>query len=120
VRIHGPLVSDEEVESIAQSLREHGGPRYVDGIGDMIFGGATAGADIAHSGEDDLFSRAAAVVLRDRKASTSHIQRRLSIGYNRAADLMERLELEGLVSAPNHMGRREVLGGDRTGFAASA
>ncbi len=63
-------------------------------------------------GGDSLYDRAVAVVLRDRKASTSYVQRRLSIGYNRAADLIERMERDGLISAPNHTGRREILAGE--------
>ncbi len=69
---------------------------------------------------DSLYDRAVAVVLRDRKASTSYVQRRLSIGYNRAADLIERMEREGLISAPNQTGRREILAGDGPAHAASA
>jgi S-DNA-T family DNA segregation ATPase FtsK/SpoIIIE len=110
MRVHGPLVSDAEVDCIAELLRSQGPPRYIDGIAappqgeDEIEAG---GAAITH---DSLYERAVAVVLRDRKASTSYIQRRLAIGYNRAADLIERMEREGLVSTPSHSGRREILG----------
>ncbi len=110
LRIHGPFVSDSEVERVADNLRRQGPPRYITGI-DAAARSGESGAG-APSETDDLFAEAAEIVLRDRKASTSYLQRRLSIGYNRAADLIERLEREGLVSAPNHMGRRDVLGAE--------
>jgi S-DNA-T family DNA segregation ATPase FtsK/SpoIIIE len=113
VRVHGPFVSDEEVEALAAYLRTQGAPHYVDAIAaarlDTDEGAGAAGSD---DGSDSLYDRAVAVVLRDRKASTSYVQRRLSIGYNRAADLIERMEQEGLISAPNHTGRREILAGE--------
>jgi DNA segregation ATPase FtsK/SpoIIIE, S-DNA-T family len=117
VRVHGPFVADEEVEAIADALRQQGPPNYVDGMLD-----AAPPSDIARPSreetEGDLYDRAVAVVLRDRKASTSYIQRRLSIGYNRAADLIERMEREGLISAADPVGRREILVGP--GGAADA
>jgi S-DNA-T family DNA segregation ATPase FtsK/SpoIIIE len=115
VRVHGPFVSDEEVESIAQFLREQGQPSYVDGItdtpdddGDDTNSPAGASA-IGRATEADLYDKAVAIVLRDRKASTSYLQRRLSIGYNRAASLMERMEEEGIVGSANGVGKREIL-----------
>jgi S-DNA-T family DNA segregation ATPase FtsK/SpoIIIE len=116
-RVHGPFVSDEEVESIAAFLRSQGEPRYIDGIETSRAGPEAPEIAASAEGSDDLYDRAVAVVLRDRKASTSYIQRRLSIGYNRAADLIERMEQEGLVSAPNQMGRREILMGEPTAAA---
>jgi S-DNA-T family DNA segregation ATPase FtsK/SpoIIIE len=116
-RVHGPLVSDEEVESIAVFLRSQGEPRYIDGIDTSRAGPESPEIAAPSEGSDDLYDRAVAVVLRDRKASTSYIQRRLSIGYNRAADLIERMEQEGLVTAPNQMGRREILMGEPTAAA---
>jgi len=74
-------------------------------------------------GDEDLYDRAVAIVLRDRKASTSYLQRRLSIGYNRAADLIERMEAEGLISVANHAGKRDILahaGGAHGDSAADA
>ncbi|HKZ95420.1 MAG TPA: DNA translocase FtsK 4TM domain-containing protein [Hyphomicrobiaceae bacterium] len=118
VRVHGPFVSDEEVESIAEFLRGQGEPRYVAGIGEAMAMGEEPGTNGRPDGHDDLFDRAVAIVLRDRKASTSYIQRRLSVGYNRAADLVERMEREGLISAPNHAGKREILANGRAGAAA--
>jgi len=109
-RLHGPFVSDGEVETVARFLREQGQPQYLEAV--------TAGADEEDEGGGgesegggDLYDHAVAVVTRDRKASTSYIQRRLQIGYNRAASLMERMEREGVVSAANHAGKREILAG---------
>ena len=111
-RLHGPFVSDGEVEAVAKFLREQGQPQYLEEVtaapeedgemGDLGFGG--------EGGEsNDLYDRAVAVVTRDGKASTSYIQRRLQIGYNRAASLMERMEQEGVVGPANHAGKREIL-----------
>ncbi|MGH6922229.1 MAG: DNA translocase FtsK 4TM domain-containing protein [Propylenella sp.] len=113
-RVHGPFVSDEEVEDIVSHLKSQGVPDYLDSITDEDDeeGG---GFDAFSSGleeSNDLYDQAVAVVLRDRKASTSYIQRRLSIGYNRAASLIERMEKEGVVSPANHAGKREILVGE--------
>lgn len=108
VRVHGAFVSDEEVEAIADALRRQGPPNYVDGIGDVPVSETIASGE-RNVSEGDLYDRAVAIVLRDRKASTSYIQRRLSIGYNRAADIIERMEREGLVSAANAVGKRDIL-----------
>jgi S-DNA-T family DNA segregation ATPase FtsK/SpoIIIE len=120
VRAHGPFVSDEEVERIAEALRRQGPPSYVDGITDTETppcAEAEGGKPRAAS-DDDLYDMAVAIVLRDRKASTSYLQRRLSIGYNRAADLVERMEREGLIGPANNVGRREVLVSGREASAA--
>ena len=116
-RVHGPFVADEEVEAVADRLREQGAPDYLDSITEDAEGDSP---DAAAGGEgssgDDLFDRAVALVARERKASTSFIQRHLSIGYNRAAKIIERMESEGMVGRANHVGKREVLlpdpGGD--------
>ncbi len=108
-RVHGPFVSDEEVEAVSVHLKSHGQPDYVDNV--------TAGADgdvgldgpDQRSGSDDLYERARTIVLSERKVSTSYIQRRLSIGYNRAADIIDRMEQEGLITPASSTGRREVL-----------
>ena len=110
-RLHGPFVSDGEVETVAKFLRDQGEPQYLE---EVTAGGDEDGGDDGDmTGEggsgDDLYDRAVAVVTRDRKASTSYIQRRLQIGYNRAASLIERMEQEGVISSPNHKGFREVL-----------
>jgi DNA segregation ATPase FtsK/SpoIIIE, S-DNA-T family len=112
-RLHGPFVSDGEVETVARYLRDQGEPQYLD----EVTAGADedAGDDSELGGEggsgDDLYDRAVAVVTRDRKASTSYIQRRLQIGYNRAASLIERMEQEGVVGQANHAGKRDILAG---------
>lgn len=121
-RVHGPFVSDTEVEKIVAHLKTQAQPQYLEAI--------TADEDIEAS-EDrepgsmdseeagDLYDRAVAIVLRDRKCSTSYIQRRLSVGYNKAASLVERMEQEGVVGAANHAGKREILVGggvDRGAF----
>ena len=111
VRVHGPFVSDEEVESIAEALRGQGEPRYIEGVTDTAVASGPGIEEPRGQSDDDLYDRAVAVVLRDRKASTSYIQRRLGIGYNRAADLIERMEREGLVSPANAVGKREILAG---------
>ena len=114
LRVHGPFVSDEEVEAVANYLKTQGEPRYVASIAAAQEnpGGQHGGHSGGSEDGESLYDRAVAIVMRDRKASTSYIQRRLSIGYNRAADLIERMEEEGLISAPNHTGRREILAGE--------
>ena len=112
-RVHGPFVSDHEVEDVVRFLKTQGVPEYLDAVTeeadeDSDDPYAVFGQGNGNSG-DDLYDKALAVVARDRKASTSYIQRRLQIGYNRAASLIERMEQEGVVSGPNHKGVREVL-----------
>jgi S-DNA-T family DNA segregation ATPase FtsK/SpoIIIE len=117
VRCHGPFVSDEEVEEIVNHLKQFGEPDYVSGVVegppedkeadiDTVLGLNTGGNT---DGEDALYDTAVQVVIRDRKCSTSYIQRKLAIGYNKAARLVEQMEEEGLVSPANHVGKREIL-----------
>jgi len=112
-RVHGPFVSDTEVEEIVAYLKTQGQPDYLEAItaeddeDDGAAGGPAGTANLADS--DDPYDQAVAIVLRDGKASTSYIQRRLGIGYNRAASLIERMEQEGLIGAANHAGKREIL-----------
>jgi S-DNA-T family DNA segregation ATPase FtsK/SpoIIIE len=112
-RLHGPFVADEEVAAVARFLREQGAPQYLDEVtagGDDEDGdGGGHGSAGGDGDENSLYDRAVAVVTRDGKASTSYIQRRLQIGYNRAASLIERMEQEGVVGAANHAGKREIL-----------
>jgi S-DNA-T family DNA segregation ATPase FtsK/SpoIIIE len=117
-RVHGPFVSDEEVEKIVRHLKAQGVPQYLEAVtasddedGDedgAVFDATGMGAGDA----TDLYQQAVQIVQRDRKASTSYIQRRLQIGYNRAASIMERMEHEGVVGQPNHAGKREILMGE--------
>jgi S-DNA-T family DNA segregation ATPase FtsK/SpoIIIE len=112
-RLHGPFVSDAEVEAVASYLRHQGEPQYLEDVtagGDEDEGGGDLYGEGGTSG-DDLYDRAVAVVIRDRKASTSYVQRRLQIGYNRAASLIERMEQEGVVGPANHAGKRDILVG---------
>jgi DNA segregation ATPase FtsK/SpoIIIE, S-DNA-T family len=117
-RVHGPFVSDEEVEKVVTHLKAQGRPDYLDAItADDDEGGDEEAADGAvfdkgaFGAEEggDLYDQALKVVMRDKKCSTSYIQRRLQIGYNRAASLVERMEKEGIVGAANHAGKREIL-----------
>ncbi|MDG4602201.1 MAG: DNA translocase FtsK 4TM domain-containing protein [Defluviicoccus sp.] len=113
-RVHGPFVSDSEVEAVVQHLKSQGDPSYLPEITDLGDAEPADAIDSDDAGTSDaLYDEAVAIVSREGKASTSFIQRRLQIGYNRAARLMERMEQEGLVSKPDRVGRREVLIGDR-------
>ncbi|HLO78965.1 MAG TPA: FtsK/SpoIIIE domain-containing protein, partial [Magnetospirillum sp.] len=109
-RVHGPFVSDQEVEKVVEHLRHQGEPNYVEAVTEEeeMMAGADMGGGGGSSG-DDLYDQAVALVAREGKASTSFIQRHLQIGYNRAARLIERMETEGVVGKPNHVGKREVL-----------
>ena len=108
MRVHGPFVSDEEVEAIADYLRSLGTPDYVHGITDTPeLEAAAKAAEVLD--DDDLYDRAVALVRSEQKASTSYLQRRLSIGYNRAADIIERMEQDGLVGPANAAGKRDLL-----------
>ncbi len=114
-RVHGPFVSDGEVEDVVRHLRAQGAPAYIDAVTDDPEGEAEA-AGLPGGGEegesDQLYDQAIALVARERKCSTSFIQRYLQIGYNRAARIVERMEREGVVSPANHVGKREVLARD--------
>lgn len=116
-RVHGPFVSDEEVEEIVTCLKSYGPPEYIGGVVegpdddkadniDAVLGLNTGGNT---NGEDALYDQAVAIVIKDRKCSTSYIQRKLGIGYNKAARLVEQMEEESLVSPANHVGKREIL-----------
>jgi S-DNA-T family DNA segregation ATPase FtsK/SpoIIIE len=113
IRVHGPFVTDREVEDVVRFLKTQGTPDYLDAVteeqdedGDDPYGLLSDGG--SGSG-DELYDKALAIVARERRATTSYIQRRLVIGYNRAARLIERMEDEGVISKPNHQGKREVL-----------
>jgi S-DNA-T family DNA segregation ATPase FtsK/SpoIIIE len=112
VRVHGPFVSDEEVQRVADHWRAQGQPDYIQAVteepadGGFDLEGAPTGED---SAEDQLYRRAIQIVAESQKASTSYLQRQLRVGYNSAARLIERMEKDGLVGVPDHVGRREVL-----------
>jgi S-DNA-T family DNA segregation ATPase FtsK/SpoIIIE len=116
-RVHGPFVSDAEVEKVVAHLKTQGRPQYLDAVTSEEEEAAPEGEDgavfdktgMGQSESEDPYDQAVAVVLRDKKASTSYIQRRLQIGYNRAASIMERMENEGIVGPANHAGKREIL-----------
>jgi S-DNA-T family DNA segregation ATPase FtsK/SpoIIIE len=114
-RVHGPFVADQEVEAVVKFLKAQGEPSYLDAITEepeepdqLLLDGEGEGSG------DDLYDQAVAIIARDRKVSTSYIQRRLQIGYNRAARIIEQMEEEGVISAPNHSGKREILVGDHS------
>ena len=113
-RIHGPFVSDEEVEEIVTHLKSYGPPVYMSGVVegpedenaadiDAVLGLGSEGLD------DTLYDQAVAIVAKDRKCSTSYIQRKLGIGYNKAAKLVEQMEEHSVITAANHVGKREIL-----------
>ena len=114
-RVHGPFCSDEEVEEIVNYLKAYGPPEYFKGIVDGPDEDKSSDIDLVlglggnTDGEDALYDTAVAIVIKDRKCSTSYIQRKLAIGYNKAARLVEQMEDEGLVSAANHVGKREIM-----------
>ena len=119
-RVHGPFVSDEEVERVVAHLKAQGQPDYLETVTTEEEAAPSAEQDTpvfdksALAEEDNgdaLFEEAVKIVMRDKKCSTSYIQRRLGVGYNRAASIVERMEQEGLVGAPNHVGKREILAG---------
>ncbi|PWE53894.1 DNA translocase FtsK [Metarhizobium album] len=128
-RVHGPFVSDEEVEKVVLHLKAQGRPEYLDTVtadeGEEEEPEDAASAvfdktDMASEDGNDLYDKAVKVVFRDKKCSTSYIQRRLAIGYNRAASLVERMEKEGLVGPANHVGKRELLNGNRDATPAES
>ncbi|MBL0317739.1 MAG: DNA translocase FtsK 4TM domain-containing protein [Alphaproteobacteria bacterium] len=109
-RVHGPFVKDQEVEQVVKFLKEQGEPKYMEDVTAEDDESTGAGSHGGEASGDGLYDQAVAIVIRDKKASTSYIQRQLKIGYNRAADLIDRMEKEGVISAANHVGKREVIG----------
>jgi DNA segregation ATPase FtsK/SpoIIIE, S-DNA-T family len=112
-RIHGPFVSDEEVEEIVNHLKSFGPPVYMSGVVESVDDERDNEIDavlgLNSEGDDTLYDQAVAIVAKDRKCSTSYIQRKLGIGYNKAARLVEQMEEEGVVTRANHVGKREIL-----------
>ncbi|MFD1982349.1 DNA translocase FtsK [Mesorhizobium newzealandense] len=125
-RVHGPFVADAEVEHVVAHLKAQGRPEYLETVtadedeeeaeGDQ--GAVFDKGSVAAEDNDSIYDEAVKVVVRDKKCSTSYIQRRLGVGYNRAASLVERMEKEGLVGAPNHVGKREIIMGRRPQVSA--
>ena len=109
LRVHGPFVMTHEVESVVSHVKLQGEPDYLDSVTEDEDSDSMIGLALEQS--DELYNQAVAIVCREKKASTSFIQRHLSIGYNRAAKIIEKMEKDGLVSPANHVGRREVLVG---------
>jgi S-DNA-T family DNA segregation ATPase FtsK/SpoIIIE len=114
-RIHGPFVSDEEVEEIVNHLKSYGPPTYMSGVVEGVDEDKEGDIDLVlglgsgDSSENELYDQAVAVVAKDRKCSTSYIQRKLGIGYNKAAKLVEQMEENSVVTSANHVGKREIL-----------
>ena len=117
MRVHGALVSDTDVEKVVTWLKTQGEPEYDEAVtseggGELPLDGGGGGGELSgEMGSDGLYNQAVQIVARDGKASTSYLQRKLSIGYNSAAKLIERMEAEGLISSADHVGRRQVLMG---------
>ncbi|MCB2090561.1 MAG: DNA translocase FtsK 4TM domain-containing protein [Alphaproteobacteria bacterium] len=121
-RVHGPFVNDQEVERVVTALKKQGRPDYLssiveepdEGFDSDFLQNAQMTPNSGKSSGDDLYDQAVAIVARDQKASTSYIQRQLQIGYNRAANIIDKMEREGVVSSANHVGKREVLVSDHS------
>ncbi len=114
IRVHGSFVKDSEVEKVVEFLKTQREPEYVSGVTEGELSEKDSGSifdkgDFAAGSDEDLYAQAVAIVQNDKKASTSYIQRKLRIGYNRAASLIDKMEEEGIISAADHVGRREVL-----------
>ena len=121
-RVHGPFVDDTEVERVVEALKKQGKPDYLtniveepdEGFDSDFLQNSQMTPNSGKPSGDELYDRAVAIVARDQKASTSYIQRQLQIGYNRAANIIDKMEREGVVSSANHVGKREVLVGDHS------
>ncbi|WP_353277981.1 FtsK/SpoIIIE family DNA translocase [Wolbachia endosymbiont (group B) of Longitarsus flavicornis] len=109
IRVHGPFVSDDEVQNIVDHLKMQGEPNYMEEITQEDENSFAESESETEDEENDLYKQAVAIIQRDQKVSTSYIQRQLRIGYNRAANIVERMEKEGIVSAPSYSGKREIL-----------
>ena len=116
IRVHGTFVEDREVEAIVDFLKSQSKPEYVEGITEGELNTKDSGAvfdKTAMSGgagsDEDLYAQAVEIVKNDKKTSISYVQRRLRIGYNRAALLIERMEEDGIISAPDHTGKRMII-----------
>ena len=108
VRIHGPYVSESEIEKVNSYLRSQGKPDYIDEI-TIIKDNETSSSENIDGEKDELYNKAVNIIKTEGKASTSFLQRKLQIGYNRAARIIEEMEKEGIVGQANHVGKREIL-----------
>ena len=108
VRIHGPYVSESEIEKVNSYLRSQGKPDYIDEI-TVIKDNETSSIENINNEKDELYDKAVSIIKIEGKASTSFLQRKLQIGYNRAARIMEMMEKEGIVGQANHVGKREII-----------
>ncbi|WPY00893.1 DNA translocase FtsK [Candidatus Trichorickettsia mobilis] len=110
-RVHGPFVDDSEVEKVAEYLRAAGTPEYISAVTALADEDVVEAEEVNLNGSDNesMYKKAVQIVRLERKVSTSYIQRCLRIGYNRAADIIDRMEREGIIAAPNHAGKREIL-----------
>ncbi len=120
VRVHGPFVKDEEVERVVSWLKDQGTPQYVQGVTDDFEQDEASVADAAFGAssgdpEEDMYREAVTAVVRDKRPTTSYVQRVLRIGYNRAASMIERMEREGIISAADHSGKRQIIARDGHG-----
>ena len=111
VRVHGPFVSDDEVERVVGFIRKQETPEYIESITKEDGDGGNILSPQDDS-EDALFSQAVSIIIKDKRVSTSYIQRKLQIGYNRAARIIEEMEEKGIISEPNSQGKREIIGQD--------
>ena len=111
LRVHGPFVEDGEVEAVANFLRQQGTPEYDERVvaDEQVDQADDPSADDIGENGNSLYDQAVQLVVREQKASTSFVQRHLKIGYNRAATIIEEMESNGIISAANHVGKREVL-----------
>ena len=109
VRIHAPFVSENEIEKINNFLRSQAEPEYVDEILNFVDEREMGDNSKNLNDKDELYQRAVDIIKSERKASTSFLQRKLQIGYNRAARIIDMMEAEGIVSKANHVGKRDVL-----------
>ena len=109
IRIHGPFVSDSEIEKVSTFLRSQGSPTYIDDITKVEDNESVSEGGLDSSDKDELFNQAVELIKNEGKASTSFLQRKLQIGYNRAARIIDQMEEAKIISPANHTGKREIL-----------
>ena len=107
IRVHGPFVSDNEVEDVVRFIKDQETPEYIESLTKEE--GEISSSTQTNESNDELFNQAVEVILKDKRVSTSYIQRKLQIGYNRAARIIEEMEEKGIISEPNNQGKREIL-----------